>query len=247
MNLLAVEKETTFGSLFSGVGGMDLGLERAGMVCKWQVEIDEYARRVLAKHWPSVPKFRDVRECGQHNLGPVDLICGGFPCQDVSHAGPRIGIDGERSGLWSEFARIVGELRPRLVLVENVSGLADRGLGRVLGDLAGLRFDAEWFVLSACAFGAPHPRERMFIVAYPEGERPGQLRRLQCSAESTPQRDVCWQEAEPPVERVVDGVPNRLDRLRGLGNAVVPQVAQWIGERILKAIADYERFTFTAD
>lgn len=92
-----------FGSLFSGIGGIDLGLERAGMQCVWQVEIDEFCRKVLTKHWPDVPKFNDVRECGKHNLEQVDLIAGGFPCQDISNAGKRAGIDGKQSGLWSEF------------------------------------------------------------------------------------------------------------------------------------------------
>jgi len=225
----------TFGSLFSGIGGLDLGLERAGMECRWQVEISEFCRRVLAKHWPGVKRYGDIRELSGGELEPVDLIAGGFPCQDVSHAGPRVGIDGPRSGLWSEMARLVRELRPHYVLVENVPGLADRGLGRVLGDLAGLGFDAEWKVLPACAFGAPHPRERMFILAYPEGEQPGQLRRLQCSPESLPQRNVHWSEPEPPCERVAYGIPDGLDRLVSLGNAVVPQVAEWIGRRIVAA------------
>jgi len=155
----------TFGSLFAGIGGLDLGLERAGMACKWQVEIDDYATRVLAKHWPDVHRERDVRTCGAANLAPVDLICGGFPCQDISIAGAKAGIDGAKSGLWREFARLISELRPRYVLVENVSALLSRGMGRVLGDLAAIGYDAEWSTLQACALGAPHPRERMFIVA----------------------------------------------------------------------------------
>ena len=129
----------TFGSLFAGIGGMDLGLERAGMQCKWQVEINPYAQKVLAKHWPHVDRFEDVRAVGARELAPVDLIAGGFPCQDISHAGLRAGIDGERSGLWSEFARLVRELRPRYVLVENVAALLVRGVERVLGDLAASR------------------------------------------------------------------------------------------------------------
>lgn len=224
-----------FGSLFSGLGGMDLGLERAGMKCAWQVEIDEHKRRVLQRHWPNVPKYNDVRECGKHNLEPVDIVAGGFPCQDVSVAGPRIGINGARSRLWSEFFRIVSELRPRYALVENVTGLLDRGIQQVLGDLAQIRYDAEWEVLPACPFGAPHPRERVFIVAYPASERSGQLRRLKCTPESYPQRHLCWAQTEPPVERVVDGVPDRLERLTGLGNAVAPPVAEWIGRRIIEA------------
>ena len=99
-----------FGSLFAGIGGMDLGLERAGMECAWQVEIDPYCQKVLAKHWPDVQRFGDIKDCGAHNLEPVDLICGGFPCQDISLAGKGAGIEGERSGLWSEYHRIICEL-----------------------------------------------------------------------------------------------------------------------------------------
>lgn len=158
----------SFGSLFTGIGGMDLGLERAGWECKWQVEIDPYCRQVLAKHWPDVPRFEDVRGVTGDQLEPVDLIAGGFPCQDVSQAGKRtVGIDGARSGLWSEFARIIRVLRPRLVLVENVPGLAVRGLGRVLGDLAALGYDAEWSCISAADVGAPHLRRRIFLLAAP--------------------------------------------------------------------------------
>lgn len=212
---------------------MDLGLERAGMQCIWQVEIDEYATRILGKHWPDVFRYDDVRTCGKHNLGQVDLIAGGFPCQDVSYAGKRTGIDGVRSGLWREFARIICELRPEYVLVENTTGLLARGMGRVLGDLASIGFDAEWFVLSACAFGAPHTRERVFILAYPASGSERQLWRLGRSQNGAPQRDVHWAQTEPAIARVVDGLPNRLERLTGGGNAVVPQVAQWIGERII--------------
>lgn len=161
-----------FGSLFSGIGGMDLGLERAGMECAWQVEIDEFCRKVLTKHWPNVPKFNDVRECGKHNLEPVDLIAGGFPCQDISvgnQAGQ--GLEGERSGLWSEMFRIISELRPGFALVENVANLFNRGIERVLGNLAGIGYDAEWQVIPASAVGAPHTRSRVFIVAYPASLR----------------------------------------------------------------------------
>ena len=126
----------TFGSLFAGIGGIDLGFERAGMQCKWQVEIDEYARKVLAKHWPKVRRHDDVRTWPQPDSERVDVITGGFPCQDVSAAGKRIGIKGERSGLWFEMLRVVRELRPQIVVVENVTGLLDRGAGEVYGSLA---------------------------------------------------------------------------------------------------------------
>jgi len=223
-----------FGSLFAGIGGLDLGLERAGMVCTWQVEIDDYATRVLTKHWPDVPKFRDVRSVGAHNLSHVDLICGGFPCQDISNAGQRAGITGARSGLWAEYARIVRELRPRYVLVENVSALLGRGLSTVLGDLAALRYDAEWECIPAFAVGAPHRRDRLFIVAHAHGTRLaiGEGGNSPQGTRAAAYR-CDWWDVEPSMGRVVDGFPARMDRLRGLGNAVVPQVAEFIGRQIV--------------
>lgn len=155
-----------FGSLFTGIGGLDLGLERAGMTCAWQVEINPFCQDVLRKHWPDVPKHWDIRELRGSDVEQVDCIAGGFPCQDVSQAGKRSeGIEGPRSGLWREFARLVREIRPRFVIVENVPGLASRGLGTVLGDLAACGFDAEWGVLSAKDCGAPHLRRRLFVLA----------------------------------------------------------------------------------
>jgi len=154
-----------FGSLFSGIGGMDLGLEWAGMTCIWQVEIDEYCQRVLQKHWPDVPKYGDIYNVGKHNLETPDLICGGFPCQPVSFAGKQKGIEDER-WLWPEFYRVVLELRPRYILVENVPGLYHQGFGEIITDLAEGGYDAEWDCIPASAFGAPHKRERVFIVAY---------------------------------------------------------------------------------
>lgn len=299
----------TFGSLFAGIGGMDLGLERAGMTCKWQVEIDGYCRQVLAKHWPDVKRYEDVRTVGAHNLEPVDLICGGFPCQDVSVAGKRAGLDGERSGLWFEFARIIRELRPRYALVENVPGLLADGMGRVLGELAEIGYDAEWDCIPAAAVGAPHLRDRVFIVAHTDSERrawrwgamerdagnadESRARQGQAHDVADPKRNgrvarrtgdaaqgprgresdrsgewatladsdlprlegrgehrhgarewPAWSSGEPytgdwsfepRVGRVASGVPQRVDRLRGLGNAVVPQVAEAVGRMILEA------------
>lgn len=231
-----------FGSLFAGIGGIDLGLERAGMRCAWQVEIDDYAIQVLTKHWPDVPKFRDVRRVGAHNLPPVDLIAGGFPCQDISDAGKRIGITGERSGLWFEFARIVRELRPRYVLVENVAALLHRGIERVLGDLAACGYDAEWECIPAAAIGAPHIRDRVFILANTDQHNPnwrggalqmGRLRNAQALARYRDTKRIEWA-TEPAVGRMAYGVSNRVDRLERLGNAVVPQVAEWIGRRIIE-------------
>ncbi len=160
--------------LFSGilVGGFSLGLERTGgfetvAFC----EIEEFPRRVLRKHWPGVPIYHDVRKLTKDTLdrdgiAGIDAICGGFPCQDISIAGPGAGLDGERSGLWSEIARLACEIRPKLIIVENVAALLGRGLGRVLGDLAALGYDAEWHCIPAGRLGAPHERDRIWIIAY---------------------------------------------------------------------------------
>ncbi len=343
----------TVGSLFAGIGGFDLGFQRAGFEVRWQVEIDPWARAVLAKHWPNVCRVEDVRNAGAHNLERVDVICGGFPCQDISLAGKGAGIEGQRSGLWAEYARIIRELRPRYVVVENVAALRTRGLDRVLGDLAACGYDAEWDCIPASAVGAPHRRDRLWLVAYPNDtqwgrQQPGreavrgdsqlagdgkngdvayparggqpeyghELRpsgsgtgtgQLASGGQATPpagnmghphrerqhhdddnlrgpersrqaasagalhtddavgdphdadgvgiglegliftgpaarpvdrsslRRDSGWWEVEPPVGRVVDGLPQRVDRLRGLGNAIVPQIAEWIARRILAA------------
>lgn len=238
----------TFGSLFAGIGGFDLGFERAGMVCKWQVEIDEYANRVLVKHWPNVRRWPDVRTWPQPDTERVDVICGGFPCQDISYAGKGAGIHGERSGLFFEAMRIVREMGPRVVVLENVAALLTRGMGDVLGTLASLGFDAEWGVVPASAFGAPQLRERVFLLAYTKSQRleGGCVRRrgvcnaanyLYGDADSRKDRLpwASWQH-EPSVGRVANGIPCWVDRLRGLGNAVVPQVAEWIGRRIVEAV-----------
>ena len=271
------------GSLFAGIGGFDLGFERAGFAVSWQVEKDAYCQQVLAKHWPHVPRFSDVRDCGRHNLEPVDVITGGFPCQDLSAAGKMAGLDGEQSGLWREMLRIVGEVRPRYVVMENVTMLLVRGLDRILGSLAELGYGAEWHLVQACDVGAPHRRGRIWIVADADsqgqlsetgterkvwgridhsrekGERENvadaMLTRLQgfagheCSGkESRPidegairpvaEGSICerttsgWWDIEPDVGRVAHGVPKRMDRLKGLGNALVPQIAEMIALEI---------------
>ncbi len=183
----------TIGSLFSGIGGLELGLERAGLgPVVWQAENDEYCRGELEKHWPTAGRFHDVRFIDK-TAPRVDLICGGFPCTDISVAGKRLGIEGPQSGLWSEFARIIGVLRPRIVVVENVSALIVRGVERVLGDLATLGYDAIWDCIPAAAVGAPHRRDRFFLVArrVPDGKRDG----VPDSAERGPSA------AQPPDSR----------------------------------------------
>lgn len=162
--------------LFSGIGGFSLGLERSGAFRTVAFcEIEPFCRRVLKKHWPEVPCYDDIRHLTAERLASdgitVDAICGGFPCQDISVAGRGAGLAGERSGLWREYARLIGELRPQYVIVENVAALLGRGLGDVLGDLAALGYDAEWHCIPAFYVGAAHRRDRLWIVAYANGER----------------------------------------------------------------------------
>jgi len=239
-------RQLTIGSLFSGIGGFDLGLERAGMRVIWQSEIDPYASAVLRKHWPMVPNHGDIRAIHFPPVERCDVLCGGFPCQDISNAGERAGIDGCRSGLWAEFGRLVCELRPRYVLVENVAALLGRGLERVLGDLAALGYDAEWSVLSACRMGAPHMRERVFIVAYADSEHGwtwfrdsfARAERALQTDDGSPRARTGWlaRLANPSaLYRNADGVSDRMDRNRAIGNAIVPQVAEVIGRAIVES------------
>lgn len=233
----------TFGSLFAGIGGIDLGFERAGMACKWQVEIDPYAQRVLAKHWPQVRRHDDVRTWPQPDAERVDVIAGGFPCQDISYAGKGAGLSGERSGLFYEVARIIREMEPRFVVLENVSALLTRGIGDVLGTLASLGYDAEWDVISACSMGAPHMRKRVFVVAYPSGSlgeawiRFRQHRSAQpVQGEHTIAAQVLRMESSHRDSGDFNGISSRVDsRFRTLGNSVVPQVAEWIGRMVVDA------------
>jgi DNA (cytosine-5)-methyltransferase 1 len=244
-NQLLHGQRITFGSLFAGIGGFDLGFERAGMECKWQVEIDDYATRVLEKHWPNVRRWRDVRTWPQPDTEHVDVICGGFPCQDISYAGLGAGLDGERSGLFFEAIRVVCELRPKVIVLENVAALLTRGLDRVLGTLAEVGFDAEWHCIPAGFFGTHFRRDRMFIVASSAvsrrlrregfGSRPrGAWSEQQFARLVEHETRVCVPTGK--MQRVSDGVPNRMDRLRGIGNAVVPQVAEWIGREIVRSM-----------
>ena len=234
----------TFGSLFAGIGGMDLGLERAGMVCKWQVEINPFSVAVLQKHWPEVPKHGDITKLNGSELETVDLIAGGFPCQDVSTAGQRRGITGPRSGLWAHYFRLICYLRPRFVLVENVAGLLNAGgMQRVLGDLASIGMDAERESISASHFGAFHHRRRIFILGHSNclGRNAGNVLSHgktkvkfwdRHGIYNSPDVGGSWPVPYGRVFGVADGLSSGLDGLKAYGNAVVPQVAEWIGRRI---------------
>jgi DNA (cytosine-5)-methyltransferase 1 len=359
----------TVGSLFSGIGGLDLGLERAGMEVIWQSEIDPYGCRVLKKHWPEVVNHGNIKEIKWGNVVRPDIICGGYPCQPFSTAGKRNGTDDPRH-LWPWVREAISELRPKYAILENVRGHVSLGLNVVLGEMASIGYDAEWQIVSAASVGAPHRRDRVIIVAYPtqqfsnerghgdnsgtigqwqavqeparRSDSPstntirelanfdsfGHLRRqsqvfttdrwlnalsligsrsadvantdsisghqqhqrqvqqfnaLGCSqdvadpdssdttngrqCEGVPSKNTSretsrglrgvstdtgqvreqqdyargeeshagrqWWATEPDVGRVANGVPSRVDRLRGLGNAVVPQVAELIGRMVI--------------
>ena len=326
----------TVGSLFSGIGGLDLGLERAGMNVIWQSEIDPYACRVLSKHWPEVPNHGDIKTINWGDVVRPDVICGGYPCQPFSQAGKRRGEDDPRH-LWPWVRDAISELRPRYAILENVRGHLSMGGLTVIGELATIGYDAEWRIVSAASVGANHRRDRIIIVAYPndtrsrtsssganrngsqeiqewqhepqfgvsrcgtdvadtsgercvdgrpkinttngrfttqpqplnsstemaytdsirlEGQRAeqqttGAIRSSEIPNTSSEglQRAVRsvyegagnrlaysgweWWTVEPDVGRVANGISKRVDRLRGLGNAVVPQVAEVIGRLVI--------------
>jgi DNA (cytosine-5)-methyltransferase 1 len=238
----------THGSLFSGIGGFDLGFSKAGIETLWQVEIDPFCLQVLQKNFPNTKRFTDVRTVGKHNLERVDVMSGGFPCQDISQAGTKgkqEGLAGSRSGLWFEYARIINELQPKFSVIENVPRLLKDGIKQVLINLAEIGYDAEWTCIRASRMGAPHHRERIFIVAYPnstglpyffssEGLHEVETPRLWKSFRTTDRK--VWLESECGLLGHDDGLSKRLDqrRLGAAGNAIVPQLAELIGKRIVE-------------
>ena len=231
--------------LFSGIGGFSLGLERSGgfktvAFC----EIEPFPRRVLAKHWPEVPIHEDVQTV-QYSRGDADVICAGFPCQDISIAGPGTGLAGERSGLWREVVRAVRVVRPKYVCLENVAALLRRGMGRVLGDMAALGYDTEWHCIPAAYVGARHIRDRVWVVANASGdglERPIQIGDSlkaaipddwRPSARASFPLDVESWASEPAFLGKNDDVPAWMDEVNAYGNAVVPQIPELIGRSIM--------------
>lgn len=328
------------GSLFAGIGGFERGIEAAipGSETIWQVEREPFCQKVLRKHWPNSKIYNDVRDITRENVEPVDMLIGGFPCQDISLAGKGEGLNGKKSGLWWEMHRIISELRPRVVVMENVAAITLRGGLDVVGSLASIGYDAEWRIISARDFGAPHRRDRWFCVAWPSSDadsyrtgiggnrqdedksskgdqsnylykkrkkntkntkevillgpssdsdglgsleaydrgtcaidREGkEILRRRSSSEESPNADgsrfkkqsfhaepmgktnefECrsrekrriyernyWKRFEAPSSlcRVDDGVPDRIHRLKALGNAIVPQCSEYVGKMILKS------------
>lgn len=229
-------------SLFAGIGGFDLGLERAGMTVVGQCEIDPFCRAVLKKHWPDVPQYEDIRTLKGEQVGPVDLVCGGYPCQPFSTAGKRGGAEDDRH-LWPEMRRLVEELRPAWVIGENVAGHITLGLDQVLSDLDAFGYATRAFVIPAVAVDARHRRDRVWVVAHAASKRPQEPWWMGVAHHSAAQGngkannavDGCRWPPEPGMGRVAPGVPNRMDRIKSLGNSIVPQVAEELGRAIMEA------------
>ena len=235
--------------LFSGIGGFTLGFERAGWRTVAFCEREAYGRAVLARNWPATPCYPDIhkltaKRLRQDGVERAQLLCGGFPCQDISTAGYGDGLHGSRSRLWFEMLRLVQECRPDWVVVENVPALRVRGADWVLSGLEAADYACWPIVVGAAHAGAPHRRKRVFILAH--ADRTGLEVRLRRATEPPPlmpaQRCSGWP-IEPRLGRVADGVPGRVDRLRGLGNAVVPAIAEMIAHTInaVQAAADFTR------
>lgn len=252
------------GSLFSGIGGIELGFQRAGFKTKWFIECDKYAKEIIRKNFRDAIIYDDITKVNFRSIPKVDILTGGFPCQDISSSGKRAGITGSKSSLWKYYSKAIRILRPRFAFIENVSILINRGLDVVLADLASIGYDAEWYCVPASAIGAPHQRDRVYVIAYLPSERERFLsifKRDKRSKDFNINRDIKdasntdnqrqsrkgeneirqelfrkgtgqWT-VEPKLDRVVHGIPCRMDRIKCLGNAVVPQIAEVFGEAIM--------------
>lgn len=238
----------TVGSLFSGIGGFELGFEATGRFeTRWQIECDAYATKVLAKHWPDVYRHNDVCTWPSEKTEPVDVIIGGFPCQDISYAGKGAGLDGKRSGLFYELMRIVRVVGPQYVVLENVAALFSRGLDQVLGTLASHGYDAEWEVVSAASVGAPHRRDRVFIIGYladsddkqckgcEQKTLRGKSRVSRKSRRSSENQRNQWA-TEPSVGGTINGISRELDA--GLTNEEKERAGEIL--RVVRGIYDEE-------
>lgn len=228
------------GSLFSGIGGMDLAAEWAGMKVIWQCEIDPFCRRVLKKHWPEVELHGDIKEIKGTDIERPDILIGGYPCQPYSEAGKQRGAADDRH-LWPEFKRLIEEIRPNWVIGENVSNHVELGLDDVLSDLETIGYTAQAFIIPSCAVQAPHQRDRVFVVANSSSERLQKSNKhTQFMFEDKKSDPGTWNGRrldQPGIQRVVDGVSDQLDRLKCLGNAVNPYQIY----PIFKAIMDVEK------
>ena len=255
--------------LFAGIGGFTLGLEKTGLYetaafCEW----DENCQKVLKKHWPNIYCYSDIKsleyqggylyseECGVAGFTGIDVITGGFPCQDISYAGKGAGIEGERSGHWKHYWRLINEIQPKGVIIENVAALRTRGLDVVLSDLNEIGYDAEWHCIPASHLGAPHSRDRIWILAYRRSEGRSGLVPLDSLGEvgqggwrgkedlqqvyANPfGRSCSW--PEPLLRRMDVPLPRRMDRLKQVGNSVYWPIVKQLGYHLHRNITDAGR------
>lgn len=249
--------EYTHASLFTGIGGFDLAAERNGFKNIFQVEINDYCQQVLNKNFPNTVKYKDIKEfSGEEYNGKITVLSGGFPCQDISVANPNGGgLEGERSGLWYEFYRIIKTIHPKFVIVENSPNLRNKGLTILLKQLAEIGYNAEWEMLQANFFNGHHKRRRLYLVAYTDSERLHErtffyefYRQILCEKEANDRfNNLLFQTKQERFEhiardiRTINDVPNRLDkvgqqRLHALGNAVIPGITEIIFKTIKEVI-----------
>lgn len=232
--------------LFSGIGGFSLGLERAGMQTVAFCEINPFRRKILAKHWPNTPIYNDIRSLSyarlkKDGIDTIDVICGGFPCQPFSVAGRKRGTKDDRD-LWPEMCRIIKECQPTWVIGENVANFTNMAFTRTKIDLEGAGYEVQPLVIPACAIGAPHRRDRVWIIAHLKGAASrhenikcfGVQKQVQFRGNTSQRPFKSWWECEPRVGRVVHGIPPEMDRIRALGDTVVPQIPEIIGGVIIK-------------
>ena len=233
----------THGSLFSGIGGFDLGANMAGIKTLWSCEIEEFQRNILKKHFTNIIQYEDIRKLQKPEY--VDIISGGFPCQDISIAGKGIGIIGERSGLWAEYYRIIRNIRPKYILIENSPMLLVRGFEKVLCDLSSIGYDAQWQCISNSDFGFPHKRERLYAFAYDTykirrttipffAEITRETTRTFNRKFSRISSSTFWNEDYTEFLRMDNGVQDNVHRIESIGNAVNPIVSKYLFECIKK-------------
>lgn len=245
------------GSAFSGIGGFELGVEESwdhlGVETVWQIEKDSFCQQVLKKHWPNATLHEDITTIEPSSLEPVDVIIGGFPCQDISIAGKQKGVnEGEKSGLWWKLWNIIGELRPRILILENVSNIIRVGGSEVLGSLAEIGYDSEWQIIRASDFGAPHQRARWFCVAFQTSNTNGSNCKEHNEHTKSMEKKIIIERGDrkiggigsnywknipnpSPVHHVDDGISDRVAKLRSLGNAIVPACSKWVADQVLQS------------
>jgi DNA (cytosine-5)-methyltransferase 1 len=229
------------GALFAGIGGFELGAEMSGIETKWNCEVSEFNRQELKRLFPNAKQFEDIRT--MQGAESVDIISGGFPCQNISLAASknRTGVDGDKSGLWRDMLRICGEIRPKYIILENSHTIIKHGFEIILEEFAKIGYDAEWQTLQGFQFSIPQRRRRLYAILYPT-----------CIGNRMEEKEIftgwhkpiypTWRDTEPKVYGVADVISNRLDKHRALGNAVQPLITNYLFECIKANWEQYGKY-----